>query len=197
MKKIVGLTSTEVELSREKHGANVLKKEKRVGFLRRFLENLGDPIIKILLIAVAAEILLSFGQCNYFEVGGILVAVLIATVVSTVFEYGSEAAFEKLEAESVNATADVIRNGKRVSLPSRELVVGDAVLIKAGEVVEADGYLLSGAVCVNQSALNGEGVEVCKRATRFNGRWELDNECAVFRGSTVSEGDAVMWIHKK
>ena len=111
MKKLTGLTSEEVELSRKTHGANILKREKKKSLIRRFLENLGDPIIKILLIAVGLEVLLSFGHCNYFEVGGIIIAVLIATGVSTFFEYGSEAAFLRLEADNMNSFAAPASSG--------------------------------------------------------------------------------------
>ncbi len=194
MKKISGLTSAEVEISRKTHGENILKREKKKSVLRRFFENLGDPIIKILLIAVALEVALSFGNCNYFEVGGIIIAVLIATVVSTLFEHGSEAAFERLEAENLNSKTDVLRDGVRVSIPSSELVVGDIAFIKAGEVVGADGYIITGGVSVNQSALNGEGREIYKKAADFDRSWELDGECTVFRGSTVSEGEAIMRV---
>ena len=194
MKKLTGLTSEEVELSRKTHGANILKREKKKSLIRRFLENLGDPIIKILLIAVGLEVLLSFGHCNYFEVGGIIIAVLIATGVSTFFEYGSEAAFLRLEADNMNSFADVLRDGERASIPTTELVVGDIVYIRAGEVVGADGNIISGGVSVNQSALNGEGREVYKKADSFGGVWELDGVSTVFKGSSVSEGEAVMRV---
>ncbi len=194
MKKIKGLSSSQVEKSRQKYGANLLKKEKRKGIVRRFLENLGDPIIKILLIAVMLEVILSFGHCNYIEVLGIILAVLIATVVSTVFEYGSEAAFDKLESQSMGAMAEVLRDGVRQYVSVRELVIGDIVFVKAGEVIGADGYLVSGSVSVNQSALNGESREVYKTAGSFDGEWSLDAQSAVFRGSTVSEGEATMCV---
>ena len=194
MKKITGLSSHEVERQRKAYGSNLLQKEKTKGVIRRFFENLGDPIIKILLIAASLEIILSFGNCNYFEVFGIIIAVLIATVVSTVFEYGSEAAFKKLEQDSMNATAEVLRDGVRQKIFAGELVVGDIVFIKAGDVVEADGRIISGKVLVNQSALNGEGREACKRAGAIDGGWELDSESAVFRGSAVTEGEAVIEV---
>ena len=194
MKKLTGLTEAEVDESRKAHGGNILKREKKKSIIRRFFENLGDPIIKILLIAVGLEVVFSLGHCNYFEVGGIILAVLIATGVSTFFEYGSEAAFERLEAENMNSFADVLRDGKRQRIPSSELVVGDVSFIKAGEIVCADGYIISGGVSVNQSALNGEGREVYKKTADFDGAWELDGECTVFRGSTVSEGEAVMRV---
>ena len=110
--KYKGLTLEEVEASRKKHGSNALKREKRKGFLGRFFENLSDPIIKVLVIALAVEVIFTFGSCNLFEVFGILAAILISTTVSTVSEFGSERAFEKMEAENLAAVANVIRDGK-------------------------------------------------------------------------------------
>ena len=100
--KIKGLTNEEVAISREKNGDNGLTKEKSKGFLRRFIENLSDPIIRILLVVLIIEVIVTFGNCNYFEIGGILVAILISTTVSTVSEYSSEKSFEKLQKREVN-----------------------------------------------------------------------------------------------
>ena len=97
---IKGLTASEVVLSREKHGDNSLVKEKTKGFIRKFLENLSDPIIKVLLFAVFIEIAFTLGHCNWWETGGIIAAVIIATTVSTVSEYGSEKAFLKMQEEN-------------------------------------------------------------------------------------------------
>ena len=194
MKKLRGLTQTEVMASREKYGTNTLKRQKGKSIFRRFLENLGDPIIKILLIAVFAEVVLTLGRVNYFEVGGIVIAILIATVVSTLSEVGSEAAFAKLEAGSLSAVAVVLREGERRTIPISEIVVGDIVHLCAGNTVHADGYIISGSVTVNQSALNGEGREVTKRAVKFDGMWELENEACVFRGSSVTDGEALMCV---
>ena len=69
--KTMGLTSEEVKKSKEKHGDNTLVKERTKGFLGKFFENLNDPIIKILVIALAIEVIFTFGHCNLFEVFGI------------------------------------------------------------------------------------------------------------------------------
>ena len=108
-----GLTDEEVIESREKHGSNALIRIKGKGIVRRFFENLSDPIIRILIAALALEVAFTFGNCNLIEVFGILAAILIATTVSTLSEYGSEKAFAKIEAESAVSRATVIRNGKR------------------------------------------------------------------------------------
>ena len=196
MKKHSGLTSDEVLESRNKYGANTLIQKKRKSIVRRFLENLGDPIIKILLFAVFAEVVLTLGNCNYFEVFGIVIAILIATTVSTLSEAGSEAAFSKLESGTLSATALVLRDGELTSVPVGELVVGDLVRICAGNTVHADGHIVSGSVSVNQAALNGEGREVTKRQGKLRGGWELEAEACVFRGSTVTDGEALMRVER-
>ena len=132
MKDIYGLTDEEVAKSRQKHGSNTVKEEGRVGFFRRFFENLSDPIIKILLIALAVEVVFTLGRCNLVEVFGIVLAILISTTVSTLSEYGSESAFLKLQNENKDLYCDVIRNGKIVKIPAIELVIGDIVIVSAG-----------------------------------------------------------------
>jgi magnesium-transporting ATPase (P-type) len=113
-----GLTEEEVREARARYGDNSLKKEKRKGFIRCFFENLGDPIIKILMAALALEVIFTLGRCNLYEVFGIIAAILIATTVSTVSEYGSERAFEKISAATAEGRAKVIRDGTIREIPS-------------------------------------------------------------------------------
>ncbi len=193
MKKMTGLDSTEVIKSRELHGTNELKKEKSKGFLRRFADNLTDPIIRILLIALAVQIILTIGNINYVEIFGIISAILISSIVSTTSEYKSERAFDKLEADSLNTMINVLREGKISQIPSVDIVVGDIVYLNAGDKIQADGFLLEGKISVDQSALNGESVEVIKTQGNDAG-WELSSRHKVFRGSLIVEGNAVMCV---
>ena len=117
-KKITGLTKDEVLRSRERYGRNILKKEKTKGFFRRFFENLNDPIIKILIIALIVEVVLTFGNTNIFEVIGIVLAILIATTVSTASELGSERAFKRMESEADELRERALRDGELVELYS-------------------------------------------------------------------------------
>ena len=75
--KIIGLTSEEVKKSKEAHGNNSLEKEKTKGFFGKFFENLNDPIIKILILALLIDVIFTFGNCNLFEVFGIVAAILL------------------------------------------------------------------------------------------------------------------------
>ena len=117
---VVGLTSEEVAHSRALHGENVFVKEKRKSIVRKFLENLKDPIIEILLAALVLEVVFTFGHCNLFEVFGIVAAILIATGVTTFSEHASAMAFEKLNADNSTKLSSSITafTLARISLPS-------------------------------------------------------------------------------
>ncbi len=196
IKNIKGLNSEEVISSREKYGNNSLEKEKSKGFLRKFFENLSDPIIRVLLVAVFIEIAFTFGNCNWWETGGIIVAVLIATTVSTVSEYGSERAFEKMQEENSKATARVLRDGELCEIGISDIVVGDVVFIGSGETVSADGAVIEGRLVVDQSALNGESAEVAKFPSGTTESGNLDSSGRVFRGSVVCEGEGIVLVDK-
>ena len=95
-----GLTAAEVQRSREQHGGNQLTQKKRNGFFRQFLASFGDPIIKILLAALAINVIFLFRHFDWFESAGIAIAIFLATFVSTLSEYGSESAFNKLQEDA-------------------------------------------------------------------------------------------------
>lgn len=189
-----GLTAREAEQSRKKHGANIITKKKKKNFLQRYLASFGDPIIKILLIALAINVVLLFRHSSWFESMGIALAVLVATFVSTISEYGSEAAFEKLQEQSQKLTCRVKRNNKIQVLPAKELVVGDVVMLQAGEKIPADGHLIWGDITVDQSALNGESKEVNKAFLKTPPQSSLDCPLSVFSGSVILGGEAIMVV---
>ena len=190
-----GLSDKEVELSREKYGSNSLMRVKGKGIVRRFFENLSDPIIRILIAALALEVAFTFGNCNLIEVFGILAAILIATTVSTLSEYGSEKAFAKIEAETAVSKVTVIRNGKSIEINADDVVVGDLICLSSGEKIQADGNIVKGEIYVDQSALNGENIEVRKRACAPSAS-SLSDENSVFRGSFAVDGKGVMQVTK-
>ena len=191
--KIKGLTNEEVALSREKNGDNGLIKEKSKGFLKRFIENLSDPIIRILLIVLVIEVIVTFGNCNYFEIGGILVAILISTTVSTVSEYSSEKSFEKLQKRELSEKARVLRENLLLEIPIDDIVVGDIIYICAGEKIMADGEIIDGEITVDQSSLNGESADCTKYPKQEKG-FELLSKSKVFRGTVVTSGNAIMRV---
>ena len=195
-RNIRGLSTSEVEESRALHGTNELLKIKKKSFFARFFENLSDPIIRILIIALAIQVIFTLGNCNIAEVLGIVAAILIATLVSTVSEMGSERAFARLEAESLDGRVRVLRDGGISMIAVKDVVVGDAIYLSRGERIAADGTLIEGEASVDQSALNGENREAEKRVGRLGGEFELSSESKLYRGSVVTSGEGVMRVER-
>ncbi len=191
--KIKGLTSAEVNKSFDLHGDNSLRAEKKKGFFKRYIENFNDPIIRVLLIALIVELVFTFGHTNYLELLGIFVAILISTTVSTVSEYRSEKAFDKLREDSLDGEASVLRDGRIIKIPVSKIVVGDVIYLFAGEKIPADGEIISGKISVDQSALNGESAEILKTVEN-NSSWDLNSKGKVFRGSVILSGNAIMCV---
>lgn len=194
MKQYKGLDNEAVVLSRKRHGSNRLKGRKKASFFQKLLSNFSDPIVKILLAALLINVLFTLQNMNLYECLGIMLAILVSAFVSTISEYGSENAFEKMLAAGEKQTAYVFRNSELISLSLDDIVVGDMVLIEAGEAISADGILIEGNVSVDQSALNGESRESKKRPLSFQTLRTLDAENRVFRGSLVTQGRAVIQV---
>ena len=194
------LTAQEVESSRRKHGSNALVRKNHNSFLRQFLQAFGDPIIKILLLALGANLLFMLKDFHWYESAGIALAVIIATLVSTLSEYGSEAAFEKLQAEAALTSCRVKRAEGLLEILQSDLVVGDLTLLQPGERVPADGTLLEGGITVDQSALNGETKEVRKYplsdGEKTKGGHGLSGKNKLFRGSVVCSGEGLMQVDR-
>ena len=189
--KFKGLSAAEVKRSLEQYGDNSLIREKKKSFLKRYFENLSDPIIRVLFIALVLQFIVSFGHVNYFELGGILAAIIISTTVSTVSEHRSEGAFDKISIEADNCKAAVLRDGLIIQLPISDVVVGDIIYLSSGQIIPADGEMIEGRISVDQSALNGEGVEVLKSPGNER-TWDLSSSSRVFRGTTINTGSGFM-----
>ncbi len=183
----MGLNDNEVIKSRAEHGTNEITKVKKNTFLRLLLESFGDPIIKILLMALAIKVIVLFRNFDWYETIGILIAILLASFISSISEYGSEQAFNRLQEESSKISVKVRRNGVITEIPIGEIVVGDIIILSSGDKVPADGYLIKGNLSLDESALNGETKEA-KKTSCYGGKI-LDNN-KVYRGSVVYNGDA-------
>ncbi len=193
-----GLSRSEVEASRRQHGANRFTGRRRRGFWRQYLDSFADPIIRILLAALVLNVLVSLREGTWVEPLGIAAAVFLSTFVSTLSEYGSERAFARLQQEADALTCRVRRReGIRV-LPIGEVVVGDLVLLQAGEKIPADGLLISGSLHVDQSPLNGESAEVEKRpaGTADPVRWSPEGRNLLLRGAVVTGGQGVLLVRR-
>lgn len=189
----MGLGNDGVRKSRELYGSNTVTKRKRAGFFRQLISNFNDPIIKVLLGALIINIAVNVKDINIPETIGIALAVFIATIVSTVSEYGSAVAFEKLCAASTSSYT-VRRNGELVSVKPDDIVAGDIVLINSGEKVPADGIIISGWITCDQSALTGESREIHKNNTNCSNFyleslvWDQNDNTQIFAGCTVCSG---------
>lgn len=183
----MGLNDAEVVKSRAEHGTNEITKVKKNTFVRLLLESLGDPIIKILLMALAIKVIVLFRNFDWYETIGILIAILLASFISSISEYGSEQAFNRLQEESSKTMARVKRNGTIIEIPISEIVVGDIVILSSGDKVPADGYLVKGNLALDESALNGETKEA-KKTSCYGGNVQDNNK--VYRGSVVYSGEA-------
>ena len=189
----VGLSAREVLASREKHGNNLLSRRPQKSFLRQFLGNLSDPVIRILLAALAINLILLFKTADWVETAGIAAAVFLATLISTLSERSSERAFARLSAVTANVRCRVRRSGIVTEIPLGEIVVGDVVLLSRGELIPADGFLLRGNLTADQSSMTGESHDVAKYPARGE-KLLPDSPSALFRGSTVTSGAGEMGV---
>lgn len=191
-----GLNEEEVIESRNKYGRNCLTKKKKDGFFKRFLESFGDPVIKVLLIALAINTIFLFNHSDWFESVGIAISIFLATVISTLSEYGNEAAFEKLQEEASRINSRVKRVNEITQISMKDIVVGDIILLQSGDKIPADGIIIDGELDVDQSSLNGESKEAKKFPKEFNKYTKkdfLDPEL-LFSGTVVCSGEGVMRV---
>jgi len=181
----IGLTQKEVIESRKKHGTNQLSNKEKDSFLKLLIATLGDPIIKILLIALAIKTLFLFQNFDWYETIGILIAIFIASFISSISEYGSSKAFEKLWEDASKIKCKVKRDGKISEIDINDIVVGDIIALGAGDQIPTDGRIIEGNIKVNESNLNGEMKEIEKKVSS-----------KVYRSSVVYSGSALMYTEK-
>lgn len=146
-----GLTDKEVIESRKKYGSNTFTKKKQETFFKLLLETFSDPIIKILLIALGIKTIFLIRDFDWYETVGIVVAIMVASLISSISEYGSMRAFNKLTEESSKIKVKVIRNNCITSVLISDIVVGDTVILSAGDRVPADGILIEGKLSMDES----------------------------------------------
>ena len=182
--KYKGLTDEEVIEKRKKYGSNALNSYKKENIVSLFLASLGDPIIKILLIALGIKIILFLDKFDFFETLGIVIAILVASIISTISEYGSEKAFEKLVQEASKLKCRVIRNGKTSEITTDEVVKDDLILLDSGDKIPADGVIISGYINVDESSINGESIAKYK-----------EKNALVYRGTLVISSNAIMQVN--
>ncbi len=158
-----GLTQDEAQARLERNGKNKLQAAKGKSLIRKFLEQLADPMIIILIVAAAISGVLAVTEGESFADVIIILAVVIINAVLGVYqESKAEKAIEALQEMSA-ATSKVIRDGKLQIIHSEDLVVGDIILLEAGDAVPADARIIENAsLKVEEAALTGESVPVTK-----------------------------------
>lgn len=204
-KKIMGLTDEEVKKSLEAHGSNKIIEAEPETFWDKFKAGFEDPMIKLLCVIAGIMIVMAcFGQAEIYEPIGTIIAVLLVTVITAKTELASDDEYRKLKDRTEKETCKVYRNGVVVVLPIDDIVVGDYIILQSGDKIPADGYLLTGDLRVDNSALNGEAEE-CKKFAVPEGYVHEDKEItgdtfvdkhSLFRGAVIFNGEGVLKVTK-
>ena len=196
-----GLSSAEAEKRLAENGKNKLKEAEKETLFKKFINSLADPMIIMLIVAAAIQAVVAVIESkgtptfrDFADVLVILVVVIINTVMSLVQESKSEAAMEALM-QMTAATSKVLRNGEQVVIKSEVIVVGDIVVLEAGDAVPADCRILeSHSIKAEEAALTGESVPVSKiidvlMCKDDNGDVALgDRKNMLYSGSTIVYG---------
>lgn len=188
-----GLSSQEAAHRAGQYGPNKLKEGKKITLFQRFVQQLCDPMIIILLVAAAISgITAAYEGESFADVFIILIVVLINAVLGVYQESKAEKAIEALQ-EMTAATSKVLRDGKMLVLKSEELVPGDVVILEAGDAVPADARILeSASMKAEEAALTGESVPVEKHADILGSSEKDiplgDRKNMVYMGSTIVYG---------
>ena len=199
-KSHTGLTDAEVIESRSRFGANLLTPPKKAPWWKLFLEKFHDPLIIILLVAGALSIGISIyeyagldkGATVFFEPTGIFIAILLATGLAFIFEQKANREFAILNQVNDDEPVQVIRNGAATSVPKKDVVVGDILVLNTGEEIPADAELLEAvSLNVDESTLTGEPM-----AHKSTDPSQFDPEATfptnhVMRGTKVMEGHGI------
>ena len=185
---MIGLTDEEVVKSRNKYGSNEIKKTNNNSFFKLLLESLGDPMIKILLIVLGIKVVFLFAEFDWFETLGILIAIFIASLISTISEYGSNKAFQKLLENNNQKMVKVKRNGKLCLISINDIVVSDIVYLNNGDYIPADGEIIDGSILIDESSINGESRETYKDS-KLSGE-----KRKVYKGTIVTSGECIVKV---
>lgn len=180
-----GLSDKEVINNRKKYGTNQIVGGKRDNFFKLFLESLGDPIIRILLIALGIKTIFLIKDFDWYETVGIVIAIIIASLISTISEYGSSKAFERLQEESSKIKCRVKRNNEVKEILIDDIVMSDVLVLTTGDKIGADGIIIKGCIDIDESSMNGEASSVHKRVNDV-----------VYRGCVIYNGYALVLVNK-
>ncbi|MFS0724957.1 cation-translocating P-type ATPase [Paenibacillus sp. 1P07SE] len=180
-----GLAAAEVEKRREEHGYNELKAKKATPVWKLLVENIKDPMVIVLLVVVAVQVVLG----HLIESLIIFLVIVLNAILSVVQTKKAESSLDALRQMSA-PTAKVIRDGANMAIAARELVPGDIVILEAGDFVPADGRILSSeSLKINEGMLTGESEAAEKHAEIIEGEASIgDRRNMAFSGSLVVYG---------
>ncbi len=183
-----GLRQQEAQKRIERYGMNELPKKEKDSIIVIFLKELIDPIVLLLGVAIIASLIVG----ETVDAIAIFLIVLIDLLLGTIQEYKANETAESLE-KLVPEKVKVLRNGKEVVLDSKELTVGDIVLLESGDKISADLRILeSHNVTVDESILTGESLGVEKNSKRLTKNCPISSQSnMVFAGTTVITGRAI------
>jgi len=189
-----GLTDNEAAVRLERNGKNKLVEGKKTPMIIRFFQQFAEPMTIILLVAAVISGIMAIFENEFpADVIIIMAVVVINAILGVLQESKAEKAIAALQ-EIAAATSKVIRNGHQITVRSEELVVGDIIVLEAGDAVPADGRILTCAsMKIEEAALTGESVPVTKTAEALSAAEGQDvplgdRKNMVFMGSTVVYG---------
>ncbi len=199
-----GLTSAQAAESRRLHGDNTITPPPPQPWWKAFLQKFTDPLIIVLLVAGALSVVVAIyeyytdpepSRTVFFEPAGIFMAIGLATTLSFIFEYKASKEFSLLSRVTDDEPVTVVRDGNTTSVPKRDVVVGDRVLLTAGEEIPADGRLLDSAeMDVDESTLTGEPIaHKTADPAHFDSHATYPSD-ALLRGTKVMEGHGAMQV---
>ena len=199
-----GLTDAQVSESRAKNGVNILTPPEKEPLWKQFMRKFSDPLIIILLIAGFLSVGIAVyeykgldaGWETFFEPIGIFVAIFLATGIAFMFELKADKEFAILNQVNDDEPVEVIRNGNATTVPKKDIVVGDIVLLTTGAEIPADGTVLEAvSLQVDESSLTGESEP--RRKSPADDGTEKDATYPVnmvLRGTKVMEGHGVFRV---
>lgn len=202
--KFTGLNDKEVLKSREREGANVIPDSEPTTFWDEFKETFSDPMIRILLAIVAIMLVMFFlGHAEIYEPIGTVVAILIVAFVTAKTAVASDIKYRELKDSTKKDTCKVYRNGIISVIEVDDVVVGDKIILQAGDKIPADGILVDGELRVDNSVLNGEAEECKKFAAAIETVFPEEltgdtfvDEYSLFRGAVVFDGEGILDVRK-
>lgn len=203
--KFMGLTSEQVELSRKEHGTNALTIRESESFWAMLKESLSDTWLKILMAALALEVIFygigriwpDMGSDDWFSAVAIFVVIIAVSLIGTYVNYKQDRGAKALQQEASQILVKVYRNGQLIEISIDDVVFNDFVVLQPGDKIPADGILIEGSIMVDQAALNGESREAKKKVLGDNpipSGDDLFTELKCFRGSVVTSGSAIMKV---